>query len=425
MRLFGVISMLIEDVIKSYKNKKERTVGRVLGRPDVVENYFKVKDERMPDILKERSTRPGRVIGRPDLVKEYYEKQEICFKDQITKEQKTYDNWPVYILIRTSNRPEYFKVLMESIKAQTYPHIITIVHTDDPRDTYVEGDIIIKGSCFPPKVGTGPYNLYNNRLLEAIPEGPSWYHYIDDDDVYTGPDVIERLVKCSGRNYCNVTRVIRWEGTVWPKKWRTQRSFQTECFFLHTDHKKRSNWWANKGGDHYYSRKITNQLDINWIEGVPIVKAQEGKSHGRRIDLGQIETDKNRTFKPDDFVNILVFNHDKRTGKYKKMEFSQALKLERAGKGVITYEGVTIDDRRIEKDVKTSDDMLCVKGVKRLRGKRDTESADSGSGNDGEEDGCETAGVQIQQDGILGEKQELREEQESETMTDIILKRTR
>ena len=110
------------------------------------------------------------------------------------------DILPVYILIRTSKRPVFFSQMMETIKNQTYPNIITIVHTDDPADTYVSGDIIIRGERLKksPQM-TAPYNLYNNTLLRSIPDGEGWYHFIDDDDLYAAPDVIEKLVKYSRR----------------------------------------------------------------------------------------------------------------------------------------------------------------------------------------------------------------------------------
>ena len=72
---------------------------------------------------------------------------------------------PFYVLIRTSGRPKFFVEMMKSIKAQTYPNIITITHTDDPADTYATGDIIVSSQRIPKsKERTGPYNLYNNKL---------------------------------------------------------------------------------------------------------------------------------------------------------------------------------------------------------------------------------------------------------------------
>ena len=194
------------------------------------------------------------------------------------------NNDPVYILIRTSNRPNFFKVMMQSIKEQTYPNITTIVHSDNPNDSYVEGDIIIRSR--PQKeLGRGYYNLYNNKLLESIPKDPGWYHFIDDDDMYFDSDVIEKLIKNSKRSHINVARVKRWNQVIFPKNWKNQRSYQTECFFLHTDHRFLGRWPSKKHGDHAYSRQITNKLPINWIENLIVCKAQAGKGHGLRFDL--------------------------------------------------------------------------------------------------------------------------------------------
>jgi len=103
--------------------------------------------------------------------------------------------------------------------------------------------------------------------------------------MYAAPDVIERLVENSKREYINIGRVQRWNETVWPKRWGNQESYQTECFFLHTDHKDLATWHNKRGGDHNYSKKITAVLSKNWIEDLLIAKAQKGKGRGKRNDL--------------------------------------------------------------------------------------------------------------------------------------------
>ena len=191
---------------------------------------------------------------------------------------------PVYVLIRTSSRPRFFVRCMASVKAQTYKNIITIVHTDDPRDKYVKGNIIIS-SKRDTSPGRGHFNLYCNKLLDTIPVNASgWYHFLDDDDIYAAPDAIERLVKNSKRDHINVARVDRGGGFVWPKYWKVQTTFSGECIFLHTDHKDKARWGVKKKGDHSYSRQLTNILPINWIEDLIISKAQEGSGRGKRLD---------------------------------------------------------------------------------------------------------------------------------------------
>jgi hypothetical protein len=173
---------------------------------------------------------------------------------------------------------------METVKNQTYSNIITIVHSDDKKDKYIEGDIIVR-SKRNPDLGRGHYNLYCNKLLGAIPNGNGWFHFIDDDDKYAAPDVIERLIENSKRNYMNVARSDRGNGKIWPKYWRNQKSFQTECFFINTKWKTHGKWWNKRAGDHHYSKQLTKILPINWIEDLVICKAQAGKNRGKRNDI--------------------------------------------------------------------------------------------------------------------------------------------
>jgi hypothetical protein len=254
---------------------------------------------------------------------------------------------PVYILIRTSNRPLFFARMMETIKNQTYNNIVTIVHSDDPRDEYVTGDIVIKGTAYGPEYGNGTYNLYNNRLLNAIPNGPGWIHFIDDDDEYAAPDVIENLVKRSKQDHVNVAKVVRWDGVVFPKNWGFQKSYQTECFFIHTDHKRKGKWWGGKGGDHHYSKQLTKVLPINWIDKLLICKAQEGKGHGKRLDKGGKKIDYTNTFKPEKVIPVLGLLKHRRgkkkdwieQGRMKNIKYGLALELEKMGIVKITHYG--------------------------------------------------------------------------------------
>lgn len=258
---------------------------------------------------------------------------------------------PVYILIRTSNRPLFFERMMETIQSQTYKNIVTIVHSDDPRDQYVTGDIVINGTAYGNEYGNGTYNLYNNRLLRKIPKGTGWYHFIDDDDEYASDTVIEQLVENSKRDYVNVGRVERWNGTIWPRNWGAQKSYQTECFFMHTDHKSRAKWWGHRGGDHHYSKQLTKVLPVNWIDDLLICKAQEGKGHGRKLDKGGTKPVFN--IKPDSKIPVLgLKKHRKgkqkdwiRQGHITWLKYELAEKYEKEGIVKITHYGNYADKK--------------------------------------------------------------------------------
>jgi hypothetical protein len=246
----------------------------------------------------------------------------------------------LYLLIRTSRRPEGFKVLMDSIKKLEYPKIVTIVHTDDPRDNYAEGDILIRGEAYPIGMGTAPYNLYNNRLMSAIKKD-GWVHFMDDDDAYVAPNVFNFLETANKENM-QVAKVIRWNGQIFPKNWKKQKSFQTECFVIWSGIAKKYKWWSEKGGDHYFTRQITRTVDIKWHDHV-IAEAQNGKGHGKRIDINNEPV---KTELPQDtkvWVKISKSARAKMKG-LQELTLMEGELMEKLGVGRITFKGVDIYD---------------------------------------------------------------------------------
>ena len=248
----------------------------------------------------------------------------------------------LYILVRTSNRPKGFCNLMKSIQKLEWPDVKTIVHTDDPRDTYVHGDIVIYGEAHLRSMGHAPYNLYNNRLLKAIPS-PGWAHFIDDDDIYASPDVFNKLLEDASTNNVYVGKVTRWNDQVFPKSWKVQRSFQTECFCVWSEVAKKYKWWSEKGGDHNYTRKITRDHDIRWRD-VMIATVQNldnSKGHGRRMDVDNTEMATYKEIADDEKVYIKLEKprYGKGTTGVTEMYYFEAKALEKAGYGRITYKG--------------------------------------------------------------------------------------
>ena len=249
---------------------------------------------------------------------------------------------PLFVLTRTSGRPEFFKRCRESVKALNYPNVVHIVHSDDPRnEQYIECDILIRGEVHGNYMGTAPYNLYNNRLLEAVPEA-GWIHFLDDDDRYVDPGVFDWIDNETSKDKMHVVKVKRWNETVWPRNWKKQRSFQTECFVLWVDVGRKAKWWSDKGGDHYYTRQITREHKISWHD-VLVAEAQEGKGHGKLVDLdgGTMDFD---CFDPhtEVFIKMTENYRGKHGGKLYSVEFFEGRVLEKYGFGRITYKGTEV-----------------------------------------------------------------------------------
>lgn len=238
-------------------------------------------------------TRSGETIQGGEYRKESWRKmcddrnKGIIYIKPTTTELKTIerqdDSTPIYLLIRTSNRPLFFNNMMESVRRQTYKNIITIVYSDNLNDKYVTGDIVIHGEK--ETSGTAPYNLYCNALLDNVPDNNGYYMFLDDDDMFFTDDALEKFIANCKKDKINVARVMRWNFEIFPKRWGQDLSFQTECFMLHNSHRNRAKWWDKKGGDHYYTRQLTDQLQTNWIDNLIVCKTQDGKGHGRCFDL--------------------------------------------------------------------------------------------------------------------------------------------
>lgn len=257
---------------------------------------------------------------------------------------------PLYILTRTSGRPEFFRRCRESVKALTWPGgVVHIVHVDDPRsERYVECDILIKGMAHGPNMGTAPYNLYNDRLLKAIPS-PGWVAFLDDDDVYTAPDVFEQVLGDEpDTSKMHICKTMRWNDTIWPRNWGKQTSFQTECFVIYSEIAKKAKWWGDKGGDHHYTRQLTRKLRTPMVwRDVLVAKAQEGKGHGKLVDIGGAVMD------TDDYpaeamvwVKLHKDGLGRKFGKPIEMTFAEGRVFERHAIGKVTYKGEEICDLR-------------------------------------------------------------------------------
>jgi len=255
---------------------------------------------------------------------------------------------PLYVLMRTSGRPTFFGRAFDSARSLTWPGGVTIItHTDDPRDSYVRGDIVIKAQAYGPYMGSAPYNLYCNALLAAIP-GDGWVHFLDDDDEYVAPDVFERLLDGNpSKDKMHCGKVTRWNGVVFPQS-RQQKGFQTEIFCTWSKVAKSAKWWSEKGGDHYYTKQLTKMHDIRFTD-VMIAKAQEGKGHGKRVDIGGAEVDWDNALKPGEHVHFLCTARATRSrlqvGKLYEMPYIEARSLEKYGLGRVTFKHTMIEVR--------------------------------------------------------------------------------
>ncbi|MDP7027982.1 MAG: hypothetical protein QF380_06215 [Candidatus Marinimicrobia bacterium] len=184
-------------------------------------------------------------------------------------------NKEVYLLLRTHNRPNEFKVCLDSIKTQTTkPKLIVI--SDDPNDIYVN-NVRVKHDIFRVKRPFrrwwirhhNPYNDYFNQAVNIIPDG-NFVIYLDDDDLLLYKDWINLILNMNvdvliGRfkmgkdhNYTLIGDEI------------SRGKIGTSCFAIKSEIAKKFTWPKKSGGDYKFIKKIVKEFNpvfVNYIVG--------------------------------------------------------------------------------------------------------------------------------------------------------------
>ena len=147
--------------------------------------------------------------------------KRCCSKDEMLYQYhknkasalKKLDNFPKItnhfftILIRTSNRPEYFKNCIESVLNQTYQNFKIFICYDDIKSLdYLINYNNNKINFFPVKENSKEkykFNLYCNSLLKLVKTG--YIIFIDDDNQFLSDRALEMINWCS-QDY----KIITW-----------------------------------------------------------------------------------------------------------------------------------------------------------------------------------------------------------------------
>lgn len=167
----------------------------------------------------------------------------------------------INILTRTSNRPNGFRRLLESVRGQTYKNINHIVCTDDLDSVeYIKEngvkewmliskeDVIEK---YPQPVRLGwrdlPHNLYFNEMIHKIKDG--WVMYLDDDDMFYSSDSVKKLVREIEKHNEDALIYFQmeysWDGSRLPESLPSEiGKIGGSCIIFHSKYKDYAVWDA-------------------------------------------------------------------------------------------------------------------------------------------------------------------------------------
>lgn len=210
----------------------------------------------------------------------------------------------INIITRTSNRPNGFKINVENIKNQTYDNINHIIITDDNNsekyikengvDKYIIVDrekIIKNDKSVNPNTGRySPHNLYFNEVLGYLKEG--WVLYLDDDDRFTGNDVVENIV--NEINKVDEDTLIYWRmvysnGRYLPLDMSKGKNpllggIGGSCFTFNVKYKDLAIWDGWKCSDYRVISKLHNNIPKkHWVPKNFIFVPSAGL--GNKIDI--------------------------------------------------------------------------------------------------------------------------------------------
>lgn len=186
----------------------------------------------------------------------------------------------INILIRTSNRPEGFKRLIDSIKSQSYKNVNIIVSYDTlEKPSYIEGFHVVK--CFLLKLFKHEeawYNRYCNVLLNYVRDG--YFIFIDDDDfINPHPRLLELIVRRLNSSKANIIQMTR-KGRKKPVKDEIVcGKIGMPCIILHSDFKDLASFDGSIEADYKYIKEVSSKLGYKFI---PIALVESpSRSYGK------------------------------------------------------------------------------------------------------------------------------------------------
>lgn len=179
----------------------------------------------------------------------------------------------INILIRTSNRPEYFPKCIQSILEQKYENynVIICYDKDESLDYLKKYESYDKITYFPIYIESKEkyrFNLYCNILMDKVENG--WIMFLDDDDMLCHDKVLSMInEQLIDKNSFCIWKFLRPDKIIFPKDINTIRLGEiVSCGFIFNNiHKNKSRWPDKQCGDYmFYNGLIKNNLKIKVID---------------------------------------------------------------------------------------------------------------------------------------------------------------
>lgn len=164
------------------------------------------------------------------------------------------------ILIRTSNRPEYFKQAIDSIISQDYKNYKIYVSYDKKESleylkNYNNINIMEMNIINPNKY---KFNLYNNYLMDKVNDG--YILFLDDDDIYVHKNVFNIINdNLTSNDDFLIWKFMRPDKLIYPINNIKLGTIDTTSFCFHSKFKNLARWDDKQCGDFRFVEMLLNK----------------------------------------------------------------------------------------------------------------------------------------------------------------------
>jgi len=197
------------------------------------------------------------------------------------------------ILIRTSNRPNYFRRLIRNIDGQTYKKFRPIISADSTTTMnyihkagyeFVEVKHLQRSEKY-----SFPWNLYLNDLMARVTEG--WILFMDDDDQYAHQVIFKIIADSLPDEDSMLVWKMRFpDGRLVPdaqhfgKTPFIRKQIGMPCFAFHSKHKDKVRFDGQRAGDIRFVQQLQEFLTVEWLS-ITGVHLDNFGNVGRPVDL--------------------------------------------------------------------------------------------------------------------------------------------
>lgn len=232
---------------------------------DKIDKHFRLYGKKEGRICNAEQLK-NRYNNNLNIIKEEYDN----FKNQNFLKV---DESKLNILIRTSNRPEYFKKCIDSVISQNYTNYEIFVCYDDIKSYDYIKNCNLNITSFYINIESDKkykFNLYCNYLMDYVNEG--FIIFLDDDDEFSHNKVFNII----NENIQNEDTILIWkfmrpDKLIYPSNINKINlgEIDTTSVCFNSKFKNLSKWGDNKNGDYHFYKdlfsKATNIVFINYI----------------------------------------------------------------------------------------------------------------------------------------------------------------